>query len=97
MKKVILKCMFRGTPHFLDLIMTENEAKDLIKKWTEGEGRRAYNYDKEQDRHYAIAFSEICAMFTQDLERLKEQLRQQQSNSPSQPPSHPIFGKSSSN
>lgn len=91
MKKVILRILFANTPHFLELILPEDEARNIMRDWRQESGSCAYvsGYDREQDRDYSFRSDAVAGMFTMDLESMKRQVeetrRQTQRGLPSVP------------
>lgn len=88
MKKVILRWLFKNSPHFVDVNTTESEAKSLIKRWSDMQGQGFLNgYDFQDDRNWQIDVSEISAAITLSIDKLQEEHEkkirlQQQSQQP---------------
>jgi hypothetical protein len=91
MKKVILRFMFAHTDHAMQIVTTEDDARNKIELWRSDKAPHFFSgYDQDGDMYYAIRSSEVSAMLTLDLETLKAQqeeaLRKQQAGRPSKPP-----------
>lgn len=63
-KKVVIRFLFKSSPHALEIVVTESEAKGYIKKRSEDFVGYFAGYDKEQDRHWLISATEIASIIT---------------------------------
>ncbi len=93
MKKVIVRYLLKNSPHTFETVATENEAKELIRKWRDGGYgvAKISGYDREQNRHWAVDTNEVSCILTIDME---DMLRMQQQSNQGQPskPTNPYYG-----
>lgn len=91
MKRLLVRLLFKSSPHHLDVVMTEDEATKFINQWKlESDARMSSlphvgGYDQEQDRHWSVKRDDISAIFTinpekvaADQKKLEEEKRKQE-------------------
>lgn len=79
MRRVLVRFLLRNSPHTLEIIMKEDDARAEIAKWREVK-RPGFigGYDAETDRHWALDIGEISSIFTMDYETIRRAQEQQQ-------------------
>lgn len=94
MKKVYLRFLFAGTPHHLDVIVSESVALGIVQQWDDYHSNRSHRFvkghDLEQDRHWGVDLQQVACIFTTDKQRMDQLLQQaqQQGARPSLPPNY---------
>lgn len=97
MKRVIVRFLLRNSSHTLDVVVSEAEAKDLIRKWKEaGKAPLTFDgHDKDQERNWSIRCDEISTIFTLDYDRILEDNRRRMEAQSQQPLVHQTYARPS--
>lgn len=95
MRNLVARILFRGSPHVLEIMVTEKESKELMERYRSEAHQFIHGYDEKGRRHYTINCSEIAGIFTIDLEDIKKQQElQRQQEMQGQQPSKSPWGNS---
>jgi hypothetical protein len=105
MKRMILTIVFKHGAQPFQIYLPDGEAQSLVRAFTSGaKAGYAHGYVKEEDFTYAFDWSEVAALYLNNLEvlqRAKEEAQKQQmAGKPSVPPSTnrpDYFGQSGRN
>jgi hypothetical protein len=91
MKRMILTVVFKHASQPLQIMLPDGEAQSLVRAFTSGaKAGYAHGYVKEEDFTYSFDWSEVAALYLNNLELLQkahaEAQKQQMAGKPSLPP-----------